>query len=99
MIRPGRMKLTLLLMAVVCSSASTLSAASEYDFFEKKVRPVLVEQCYRCHSALDDVAPRLDSREAILKMVVAAQPEKSPLILALRGESKGIKEHHLSEAQ
>ena len=23
---------------------------SDYDFFEKKIRPVLVEHCYECHS-------------------------------------------------
>jgi hypothetical protein len=23
----------------------------EFDFFEKEVRPVLVERCYECHSA------------------------------------------------
>jgi len=97
MIRMGRMRSTSIFIVLVFSSAVLF--ASEYDFFEKKVRPVLVEQCYRCHSAATNVAPRLDSREAALKTVVADGPEKSPLIRILRGESKEIKEHHLSEAQ
>ncbi|HIG80801.1 MAG TPA: hypothetical protein EYQ62_03975, partial [Verrucomicrobiales bacterium] len=25
--------------------------AAQVDFFEKKIRPVLVQQCYKCHSA------------------------------------------------
>ena len=28
----------------------SLAGAGEFDFFEAKVRPVLVEHCYKCHS-------------------------------------------------
>ena len=27
------------------------SDLAQLDFFEKKIRPVLVESCYECHSA------------------------------------------------
>src|SRR5690349_18813848 len=40
------------------------------EFFEKKIRPVLVECCYKCHSAQAGKLKgglRLDSREGMLK--------------------------------
>ncbi|NOT60492.1 MAG: DUF1549 domain-containing protein, partial [Acidobacteria bacterium] len=64
------------------------------DFFEKKIRPVLITQCYQCHSATAKKLAgglRLDTRAGMLKggasgqpaMVVGA-PEKSLLIKAIR---------------
>ena len=62
------------------------------EFFESKVRPVLVEHCFKCHS---DKAPKLkgglrvDSREALLAggdngpVLVPGMPEKSKLIEAV----------------
>ena len=40
----------------------------EVNFFESKIRPVLVEQCYRCHSSEEKIRGGLsiDSREGIL---------------------------------
>src|SRR5437764_9150166 len=67
------------------------------DFFEKHVRPVLVENCLECHGAKKQRAGlRLDSREALLRggengpAVVAGDPDKSLLIEAVRqtGELK-----------
>ncbi len=61
-------------------------------FFESKIRPVLVEKCYSCHSA---AAPklkgglRLDSREAMRKggesgpAVVPENPSESLLLRAI----------------
>jgi len=43
---------------------------AQLDFFEKKIRPVLSEQCYKCHSATSEKLKgglRLDSRDAMLK--------------------------------
>lgn len=66
--------------------------AAGVEFFEKKVRPVLVEHCFRCHSAQGKKAKgglTLDSREALLKggdngpALVPGQPEKSKLIEAV----------------
>ena len=46
--RPTRL-LTLGALAVV---ANAIAAQDEgLDFFEKKIRPVLVQHCYKCHSA------------------------------------------------
>jgi uncharacterized protein DUF1549/uncharacterized protein DUF1553/cytochrome c len=69
------------------------SSAERIEFFEKKIRPVLVERCYRCHSADGDSVKGgllLDTREALLKggvggpAIVPGDPEKSPLIRAIR---------------
>jgi hypothetical protein len=62
------------------------------EFFEKKVRPVLVEHCYRCHSKefkKNRGGLRVDSRAALLAggdtrpAVVPGKPEQSLLIEAL----------------
>jgi hypothetical protein len=60
------------------------------DLFESKIRPILATQCYACHtdSALGGL--RLDSRDSMLKggqsgpAIVAGDPEKSLLIVAVR---------------
>jgi hypothetical protein len=62
------------------------------EFFEKKVRPLLVANCYPCHSADQKVRGglQLDSRDALLKggdngaVVVPGDPEKSRLVQAIR---------------
>src|SRR5882724_7949881 len=43
-------------------------AKADRDFFEAKVRPLLVEHCFSCHGAKKERGGlRLDSREAILE--------------------------------
>jgi hypothetical protein len=63
------------------------------DFFEKRIRPVLVERCLSCHSAQAKVAKAeltLDSREAMLRggvsgrAVIPGDSENSLLIKAIR---------------
>ncbi len=73
-------------------SSNALGAAPlEDEFFEKKIRPVLVEKCYSCHSATKQKGGlRLDSRENIQKggatgaAAVPGQPDKSLLLRAIR---------------
>jgi len=82
---------------LVLSGVSTLRAVEitpqAIEFFENKVRPVLVENCFSCHSEKKQEAGlRLDSREAVLKgsdagpVVVSGEPEQSKLIKAIRHE-------------
>src|ERR1043166_4891776 len=62
------------------------------EFFEKKIRPVLAEHCYKCHSH-QAKKPKaelyLDSRAGLLKggengpAAVPGHPEKSRLIEAV----------------
>ena len=64
----------------------------QVEFFERKIRPVLAEQCYSCHSHSGEKLKAnlfLDSREDILKggdtgpAMVVGQPEKSLLVEAV----------------
>ena len=60
------------LVAVFVStgSARAVDEAAGIELFEKKIRPVLVERCYKCHSAKSKKLKgklRLDSRERLLK--------------------------------
>ena len=63
------------------------------DFFENKVRPLLAEHCYDCHSQRSDKVKGglyLDSRDGLLlggesgPAIVPGAPEKSLLIKAVR---------------
>jgi len=70
------------------------------DFFERKIRPVLVDKCYSCHSAQ---APKLkgdlhlDTREGLLKggdtgpALVPGDPAASLLLKALRHADPDLK--------
>ncbi len=61
------------------------------DFFEARIRPVLVEKCRKCHGPDEPkFGLRLDSRAALLQggdagpVVTPGDPESSPLIEAVR---------------
>ena len=65
-----------LLMGLVCLGASGLMPAQAEEkapsaegvkFFETKIRPVLVEYCYQCHSAEEKIKGglQLDTREGL----------------------------------
>lgn len=66
-------------------------------FFEKKIRPVLVESCYQCHSEKSGSKLKgglfLDSRDGMLQggetgpAIVPGSPEDSLLIEAIRHDS------------
>ena len=61
---------------------------AQEQFFESKVRPVLANRCYSCHTSAQSGGLRLDSREAALKggksgpALVPGKPEDSLLIKA-----------------
>src|SRR5262249_20590884 len=63
------------------------------EFFENKIRPVLVKNCYECHSAKADKVRGsflLDTREGLLKggengpAIVPGKPEESFLLKTLQ---------------
>lgn len=43
-----------LVLAALMSGNCALSEDANMEFFEKKIRPVLVDYCYKCHSAETD---------------------------------------------
>src|SRR5467141_397595 len=60
------------------------------QFFKDKVRPILTQSCYPCHTDTEMGHLRVDSREGLLKgggrgpAIVPGDPEKSLLIEAVR---------------
>jgi hypothetical protein len=81
--------------AVVAALAASLAAAAEpsaddVEFFEKQVRPVLVETCQKCHGdRKQEGGLRLDSRSGLLKggdsgaAVEPGRPGESLLVEAI----------------
>ncbi|MFZ4645348.1 MAG: c-type cytochrome domain-containing protein, partial [Gemmataceae bacterium] len=83
--------LALLVMALACSKGRT---EERTDFFESKIRPVLVETCFRCHGGTKTSGGlRLDSREGLLKggdsgpAIIPLKPMESLLIRVIRREA------------
>lgn len=65
--------------------------ATDADFFEKKVRPVLIEHCYECHSGdSKESGLKVDSLAALLvggergPALVPGKPNESVMIQAIR---------------
>jgi hypothetical protein len=86
---------TALIVAFSMTTVPTIHAGSNEDraFFEAKIRPVLVEHCYSCHSAQAKKLKGkllLDSRDGLRKggesgpALVAGDPDKSLIIRAVR---------------
>ncbi len=84
------------LALAVCASALGAGDGADRDFFEAKVRPVLIEHCYPCHStaaAKSKGGLRLDDRDAARAggdsgpAVVPGRPDESLLIRAIEREA------------
>lgn len=82
-----------LLGGVVGAGAAVPSDLAQLDFFEKKIRPVLSEQCYECHSATAKKLKGgllLDTAEGVMKggdsgpSIVPGKPEKSLLLTTMK---------------
>src|SRR5882762_2631728 len=85
-------------LGVAAAEAPKLSA-QETDFFESKIRPVLVDNCYKCHSQGAEKIKGgllLDTRDGVLKggntgpAVVPGSPEKSLLMTAVRYQNQDL---------
>ena len=77
--------------------AAAPSDLAQLDFFEKKIRPVLAESCYECHSASAKKLKGglyLDTADGLLKGgdsgpgLIAGKPEKSLILITMRHEDK-----------
>lgn len=77
-------------VGVRADAQQAAAAALSPEFFEARVRPILVASCYECHADKAEGALRIDSREAILQggesgpAIVPGDPDKSLLIQAVR---------------
>lgn len=84
------------LMLLATVAVARADERAQREFFETKIRPVLVKQCYSCHSAEAAKAGKLkgglqlDTREGVLKggesgaIVVSGKPTESLLIQSLK---------------
>ncbi len=89
-----------MLLALVSQRVSAEDAAQGTAFFESKIRPVLVQHCYQCHSAKAGKAEgglRVDSRNAIRAggdrgaAVVPNDSKKSVLLTAIAHTDPDLK--------
>ncbi|HZE95716.1 MAG TPA: PSD1 and planctomycete cytochrome C domain-containing protein, partial [Planctomycetota bacterium] len=93
----------LLVLAVLPAAAAQEPPAPDpagIEFFEQRIRPVLVERCYSCHSATAEKLKgnlRLDTRDGSLKggdlgpSVVPGDPDRSLLVKAVRFTDDDLK--------
>ncbi|MBL9131181.1 MAG: PSD1 domain-containing protein [Verrucomicrobiaceae bacterium] len=84
---------------IALSTAAALPSADQIAFFEKNIRPILIQRCYECHSTEKGKSKgglTLDSREGILKggdngpALIAGDPEKSRLIESVRYKNQDM---------
>jgi len=88
--------LCLLALPLSWCAASEEQNAAQIEFFEKHVRPLLVERCQSCHGVDEQEGSlRLDSRHGLLEggdtgpAIVPGKPEESELVLAISYDPDG----------
>src|SRR5260370_25862326 len=94
---PRRPAACLALAALALGSAGAQTTGA--DFFEKNVRPLLVQRCLTCHAAVEHPAGglRMDSRESLVQggsrgpAIVDGKPEDSWIIRAVRQTSSNLR--------
>jgi hypothetical protein len=86
----------LLISAAPLCAEQPHAAAHDIEFFEAKIRPILVAHCYECHSGSQDEVQgglAVDYREGLVAggdsgpAVIPGDPDGSLLLAALRYES------------
>ncbi len=91
--------LSVVLVGALATSAAEPDRASP-DFFEARVRPILVEHCYACHSSQAKKLKGgllLDTVDGMRKggqsgpAVVPGKPEESPLVEAIRYDDESTR--------
>ena len=71
-------------LSLACAAmalALSPTQADEFEFFEKRIRPVLVERCYKCHSTTSEKLKGsllLDTRAGVLKGGESGKPAAVP---------------------
>src|SRR5437773_1866940 len=87
------------LVIILASRLWSATPAEQRDFFESKIRPVLAQDCYECHSVAGKKKGGLllDSRAGWQKggssgeAIIPGDPSKSLLIQAIRHEHVDLK--------
>jgi hypothetical protein len=97
---------SLAILTLLASGAPAIFAAATAEptkeqaaFFENKIRPILSENCYKCHSLEKGKSKgglTLDTRDGVLKggedgpAIKGGEPTDSPLIKAVRYQDKDL---------
>ncbi|MEO2017553.1 MAG: DUF1553 domain-containing protein [Fuerstiella sp.] len=89
--------IALFFLMSMSATAAELSR-DQINFFESRIRPVLVEHCYECHNSADTAEGELavDHRAALLQggdggpVIVPGKPAQSRLLAILRHDVDGL---------
>ena len=71
-------------------SATDDNSATAVEFFETKVRPLLVSKCYTCHTEARAGGLRMDDHDSMMRgsthgpVLVPGNPDESRLVRAIR---------------
>src|SRR5438876_6768527 len=85
---------------VTSFAARAADDAAGVEFFERKIRPVIADNCYKCHSATAEKLKgglKLDTRADVLKggdtgpALIPGDVEKSLIIKAVRYTDEDLK--------
>ncbi|MEQ1826261.1 MAG: DUF1549 domain-containing protein [Pirellula sp.] len=88
-------QISCVLICLIANGQEQTNTPEQLEFFEKKIRPVLVEHCYECHAAgakIVQAGLRVDHRAGLLKggdsgpSIVPNEPARSPILKAMRYE-------------
>jgi cytochrome c553 len=99
---------TLVVTSCANPSVAAEPSAEDAEFFEKQVRPVLVQSCYKCHGEFkQEGGLRLDSLAAAIQggdggaVIERGKPDESPLVAAIRytGDVKMPPKAKLADAE
>jgi len=91
--------LALLVLSVPPTQADTRGV----EFFEAKIRPVLIEHCFECHSAKASKVRGgllLDTRDGVRNggdngpVIIPGEPDRSPLVKALKHDGLKMPPKH-----
>ncbi len=96
----AKLPFNLLLFGTMMSPGAVISAPQSADFvefFETRIRPVLANHCYSCHTDSQMGGLRVDSKESLLKggksgpAILPEMPEQSLLIQAVSHSNERLK--------
>jgi len=94
--KPAKVELVTASVVPMDVSKSPAALSAQEQYFEEKVRPLLISKCYACHGDMSKGGLSLNSRADVLAggvdgpVVVPGHPESSKLITAVHYEQTGL---------
>ena len=86
------------LVVVNCFGAAESPSVAGLEFFERRIRPILVDHCYKCHSSAGKLKGglNLETRDGLLRggdtgpALEPGRPDQSRLIEAVRYKNQDL---------